>query len=70
MVASIHLLYQTAHHLLASIEVSNHSVSQRTDGTYVYLAIISRIEYLSFISSLVIFLTLVNALSTPCTECL
>jgi hypothetical protein len=37
MVASIHLLYQTAHHLLAGIEVGNHSVSQRTDGTYVFV---------------------------------
>ena len=38
-VAIIHHLYQTAYHLLASIEIGNYTVAKRTDGTYVFMGL-------------------------------
>jgi len=35
----VHHLYQTAYHLLASIEVGNYTVAERTDGTYVFVGL-------------------------------
>ena len=39
MIAGVYLLNQTTHHLLASIEVSDYPVSQRTNCTYIFVGL-------------------------------
>ena len=39
-VTSVHHLDQSAHHLLAGREVGNHTVSQRTYGTYIVMCLL------------------------------
>ena len=39
MITSIYLFNQTAHHLLTSIEVGDHSIPQRTNSTYIFVGL-------------------------------
>ena len=39
MTTGIHLFDKSTHHLFTGIEISNHTVAERTDGTYVFVGL-------------------------------
>lgn len=38
MTTGIHLFDKATHHLFTSIEISNYTVTERTDGTYIFVS--------------------------------